>query len=322
MLLVPGMVQLELLHQPGIGPPPGVDGLVGVRGDGDGAFRAGHQADQSVLDRGDVLELVHQQMAGADLRPGFAEVRVGFQGVDGVGDDVVQVQGVLAELLLGVTGQHIVPGPRGRRDGLAVMAGLVEPLPVEKAFHFVGAELELRVVGLPAQLGDGLGGLLVIPDRVVGGDADDGGAGLPEEEGGVVVQGADEDVGRGGGGGEFVADLVGDAGAEGYVSYGLRRHAALQQAQDAAHQGVGLAGAWAAQDQEGAQFLGGGGPLLVVQRPRAGKWGRRSCRIGGRRRGLRRRVGRRRRGRGRSRQGRGVGRRGGRRGHGWVTPVR
>ena len=65
-------------------------------------------------------------------------------------------------------------------------------MPLEEVLELVGGDGELPWV-LLHQVADGVLGLLVVPEGVAGGAADEGGPGLSQEGGGIVVEGADEE---------------------------------------------------------------------------------------------------------------------------------
>ncbi len=89
-----GKVILEVDHVLDAGPAPGVDGLVVIPDGEKVAVPARQQLDQQQLQGVRVLELVHQHVGEA---PGvfLADLVVLFQQMDGVHDQVVEVQGVV-----------------------------------------------------------------------------------------------------------------------------------------------------------------------------------------------------------------------------------
>ena len=113
------------------------------------------------------MEVVGQQVSGAQLAAGPADIGRRFEGFHREGYQVVEVQNILAAFLLVVLLQHVVPVLLlGGQGGVHLPAGLVQAVPGQYVFYLLVGQGQLVGLRLYQGLGD-LDGLVRIPDGEV-----------------------------------------------------------------------------------------------------------------------------------------------------------
>ena len=152
---------------------PRVDALVGVADDADVAVPRGQQVDQLVLRAVRVLVLVDQDVA-EPLLVVLQDLRVELEQLDGLGDQVVEVQGagrVLAPLVLRVDARdgllvEVVGAP-----GVGVLVHHLVLRPADGGGHRLGWEPLGIEVEILQHAGDQSLGVAVVVDREARRDA-------------------------------------------------------------------------------------------------------------------------------------------------------
>ncbi len=185
----PGELQSQVLRE--VGPVRAAgEALVGVGGDRQGPGWSGHQAGgagkslQQLELRGiDVLEPVHQQVPG---HPPAPNILVPLQRPDRPDQQVVQGQGVLPSLLRVVKVSNVPPAALPRRNLRGIgPPGLVQGVPAQGRQEVPPAEPAGQVQRLQRPS--------LVPDGVVGREAQGPGPAAAEDVVGVLVEGVHPD---------------------------------------------------------------------------------------------------------------------------------
>jgi len=262
-------VTLEVEDVADVGGAPGVDGLVGVADDGEVVAAGGPVAGEVVLDEVGVLEFVDEGVAEAAL-VALGDLGLGVEEVDGTGEEVVEVEGVVL-----FEGGFVVL-VEAADDFFKVVAGAVAIFGDGEAFVLGAGDgaadgAGAVVLRVDAEVGEGSADdevlVGVVIDDEFTGDAD-GGAVDAEDAGAGAVEGAE---GHAFGG---LANESGDAVAEfagGFLGKGDAEDLVgsdalfLDEPGDAVGDDAGFAAAGAGDDEEGAAGMRGGFRLGGVE---------------------------------------------------------